>query len=291
SMKSAGAILLGKTNVPERGIPYECENPDFGRTNNPRDLSKTSGGSSGGEAAAISACLSPVGLGSDLSGSIRVPAHFCGIVDLKPARCRLSSAGHFPPIVGTLSDGAVIGPMARYVEDLSLLLSILTKADLANFAEKQSKITSDSLRGWRVAAFMDEHYAPVSDETRDAVQSALRALSAAGLVIVEEKPPGFERAIDYWPALFARITVVQLRELYKGQEELAGTNVRAVVASMDKAPPPTIEEHVKMRVELSTIYKTLIEWMQATPFIIAPVGAVGAFEHGARRVEVNGKSI
>src|SRR2546421_1801158 len=142
SMKSAGAILLGKTNVPEMAIPYECENPVFGRTNNPHDLSKTSGGSSGGEAAAISACLSPVGLGSDLSGSIRVPTHFCGIVGLKPARWRVSSAGHFPPIVGTLSDGAVIGPMARYVEDLSLLLSILTKADLANFAEKQSKITS-----------------------------------------------------------------------------------------------------------------------------------------------------
>src|SRR5437763_1780168 len=131
SMKSAGALLLGKTNVPEMAIPYECENPVFGRTNNPHDLSKTSGGSSGGEAAAIRACLSPVGLGSDLSGSIRVPAHFCGIVGLKPTTERVSCAGHFPPTVGSLTFGAVIGPMARYIEDLSLLLNVLTNANAA----------------------------------------------------------------------------------------------------------------------------------------------------------------
>src|SRR5437763_8005127 len=130
-LKKAGAILLGKTNVPEMAIPYECDNPVFGRTNNPHDLTKTSGGSSGGEAAAISACLSPIGLGSDLSGSIRVPAHFCGIIGLKPTTERVSCAGHFPPTVGSLTFGAVIGPMARYIEDLSLLLNVLTNANAA----------------------------------------------------------------------------------------------------------------------------------------------------------------
>src|SRR5436309_1797626 len=78
-LKAAGAIILGKSNVPEMAIPYECDNPLFGRTNNPKNLLMTPGGSSGGEAAAIAAHMSPAGVGSDLSGSIRVPAHFCGI--------------------------------------------------------------------------------------------------------------------------------------------------------------------------------------------------------------------
>src|SRR4026208_1775513 len=81
-LKAAGAIILGKTNTPEMAIPYETDNPIFGRTNNPYDFERTPGGSSGGEAAAIAACISPAGLGSDLSGSIRVPAHFCGIAGL-----------------------------------------------------------------------------------------------------------------------------------------------------------------------------------------------------------------
>src|SRR5947209_9283610 len=191
-LKKAGAILLGKTNVPEMAIPYECDNPVFGRTNNPFDTNKTSGGSSGGEAAAISACLSPVGLGSDLSGSIRVPAHFCGIVGLKPTTGRVSSAGPVPPIMGTISEGAVIGPMARTIEDLSLLLNLLSEKFVARFVSAQPERTPDSMRGWRVAAYWGENYALVSVETRNAIHAALRALNHAGLVIVEEIPPGLE---------------------------------------------------------------------------------------------------
>jgi Asp-tRNA(Asn)/Glu-tRNA(Gln) amidotransferase A subunit family amidase len=116
-LKAAGAIILGKTNVPEMAIPYECDNPVFGRTNNPCDFQMTSGGSSGGEAAAIAACLSPAGLGSDLSGSIRVPAHFCGIAGLKPTAGRVPMDGHTPAVSGVVSLGAGIGPMARRVED------------------------------------------------------------------------------------------------------------------------------------------------------------------------------
>ncbi|MDT5121572.1 MAG: amidase [Acidobacteriota bacterium] len=292
SMKSAGAILLGKTNVPEMAIPYECENPVFGRTNNPHDQSRTSGGSSGGEAAAISACLSPVGLGSDLSGSIRVPAHFCGIVGLKPTTARVSCAGHFPPTVGSLSLGAVIGPMARYVEDLSLLLNVLTTSDTADDAaslrpETQSKIRLD-VRGWRVAWSVAESYAPVTDETKQTIQAALLALRDAGLVITDEKPPGMKRAISLWPELFSRVSAEQLREIYAGNEKQAGTSVRAVLAALDKTPTPPLDEFVKAQTERRDLRAALIQWMHATPLMIAPVGAVPAFEHGARRVDVEG---
>src|SRR2546426_6204318 len=124
-LKAAGAIILGKTNTPEMAVPYETDNPVFGRTNNPYDLKLTPGGSSGGEAAAIAACLSPAGVGSDLSGSIRVPAHFCGIAGLKPTTGRVPMDGHVPEAIGALSLGACIGPMARRVEDLELLFNVM----------------------------------------------------------------------------------------------------------------------------------------------------------------------
>src|SRR5256886_2275331 len=124
-LKTAGAIILGKTNTPEMAIPYETDNPLFGRTNNPHDLGPTPGGSSGGEAAAIAAKLSFAGIGSDLAGSIRVPAHFCGIAGLKPTSGSVPMEGHLPLATGSLSLGASIGPMARGVADLALLFSVI----------------------------------------------------------------------------------------------------------------------------------------------------------------------
>src|SRR3989449_2189958 len=126
-LKAAGAIILGKTNTPELAIPYETDNPVFGRTNNPYDVERTAGGSSGGEAAAIAACLSPAGIGSDLSGSVRVPAHFCGIVGLKPTGGRVPTDGHVPPVTGPFTLGACIGPMARTVADIRLLFGVIAE--------------------------------------------------------------------------------------------------------------------------------------------------------------------
>src|SRR6266550_2788848 len=114
-LKKAGAIVLGKTNCAEMAMDYTADNPVFGRTNNPHNPVLTPGGSSGGEAAAIASCLSPCGLGSDLAGSIRIPAHFCGIVGLKPTVGQVPGEGQFPPGSGPYSLGASIGPMARHV--------------------------------------------------------------------------------------------------------------------------------------------------------------------------------
>jgi amidase len=289
-LKAAGAIILGKTNVPEMAIPYECDNPVFGRTNNPHDLAKTSGGSSGGEAAAISACLSPAGLGSDLSGSIRVPAHFCGITGLKPTSGRVSSVGHFPPATGTLSHGAVIGPMARRVEDLSLLLNVLTESSAAEaisaLLAKSHDAALTNMRGWRVASFVNESGGALAFETQQAIQAALRALGEAGLNVVEEEPPGLERASALWPALFSHASMIQLRGLYAGQEEKAGAVVRAVLAAAGNSSQPSVGDSARAWAERDALRSALVEWMHATPLIIAPVGATPAFEHGSRRVTV-----
>ena len=128
-MRAAGAIVLGKTNVPELCLAFESDNLIYGRTNNPYDVSRTSGGSSGGEAAIVAACGSPFGLGSDAGGSVRLPAHFCGIAALKPTSGRLPKTGHFMPPGGTLDRLWQVGPMARFVEDLALALPVLAQPD------------------------------------------------------------------------------------------------------------------------------------------------------------------
>ncbi|HUQ33362.1 MAG TPA: amidase [Pyrinomonadaceae bacterium] len=290
-LKAAGAILLGKTNVPEMAIPYECDNPVFGRTNNPHDTALTSGGSSGGEAASISACLSPVGLGSDLSGSIRVPAHFCGIAGLRPTSGRIPSAGHFLPATGPLSHGAVVGPMARYVEDLGLLTRVLSGQDEADShsapLDKSLEEAREHLRGSRVSLYLNESgCGVVTDETRRAILDALRSLQEAGLDINEEEPPGIERASALWPAMFSHASMVQLREVYAGQEEKAGAIVRGLLASAKKSRRVTDEESMRAWTERDALRSALVAWMARTPLILAPVGATHAFPHGARRVAV-----
>src|SRR5271166_6577174 len=131
-LRAAGAVILGVTNTPELLMAWETDNLLYGRTNNPWDLSRTAGGSSGGEAAAIAAGLSAGGVGSDGGGSIRVPAHFCGICGLKPTPGRIPSTGHFPKAGGPFALLGVVGPMARTVEDLRTLFEVMAGWDDAD---------------------------------------------------------------------------------------------------------------------------------------------------------------
>src|SRR5450631_2483553 len=128
-LRAAGAVILGVTNTPELLMAWETDNLLYGRTNNPWDLSRTAGGSSGGEAAAIASGCSAGGVGSDGGGSIRVPAHFCGICGLKPTPGRIPAAGHFPSGAGALSWLGVVGPMARTIEDIRTLFEAMAGWD------------------------------------------------------------------------------------------------------------------------------------------------------------------
>src|SRR5215510_14530704 len=128
-LKAAGAIVLGNTTVPEFLMAWETQSALYGRTNSPFDLERTPGGSSGGEAAAIAAYCSAGGIGSDGGGSIRVPAHFCGICGLKPTPGRIPATGHFPPGAGALSWLGVVGPMARTVADVRALFEVMAGPD------------------------------------------------------------------------------------------------------------------------------------------------------------------
>lgn len=297
-LKAAGAIILGKTNTPEMAIPYETDNPVFGRTNNPHARHRTPGGSSGGEAAAIAACLSPAGIGSDLSGSIRVPAHFCGIVGLKPTTGRVPMDGHTPTANGLLSLGACIGPMARTTEDLALLFGVIADATPSGHSNRASLLPEEiaTLHGLRVGWYVDDGVALVTDETRAAILSAAKILSDAGLEVGEAKPPGISRGSALWIELFSRAATEQLREVYRGREDEAGPQVLSLLRNPDEGADlqskiGRAEKVAAAVVERGSLREDLLLWMKTTPLILAPVGAVPAFEHGAQRLEVGSRSI
>lgn len=295
-LKRAGAIILGKTNTPEMAIPYETDNAVFGRTSNPHDLKLTAGGSSGGEAAAIAAHLSVAGIGSDLSGSIRVPAHFCGIVGLKPTTGLVPMDGHIPQTTGTLALGACVGPMARRVIDLLLLLNVLSDVPAMAPSENDFVARAQSqLRGVGVASYFDDGVAPVTAETVKAVELAAQALAEGGLDVRSERAPGVSEGSRLWVELFSRAASEQLREFYRGQEDQAGPRVASVLRQRQD---PTLENRIEIAertaravVERERLREQLLAWMKKTSLILAPVGAVPAFAHGADRVKVDQESI
>ena len=142
-LRNAGATILGTTNSPEFLMAYETDNRLYGRTNNPWNLDYSPGGSSGGESAAIAAGLSCGGLGSDSGGSVRVPAHFTGICSLKPTPGRIPGSGHLPACVGPFSILGAIGPMARTMDDVTLLFQVLSGQDPIDPRQPSYPTTSD----------------------------------------------------------------------------------------------------------------------------------------------------
>lgn len=294
-LKAAGAIVIGKTNASEMAMAYDADNPVFGRTNNPHDLNLSPGGSSGGCAAAVSACLAPASLGSDLAGSIRVPAHFCGVLGLKPTTGSVPLDGHFPIATGAFAHGANFGPLARYVRDLWLLYRVIAGNAMPIDPTEIVTITQakqlDKLRGKSVAWYAYDGVSVGTNETREAVKAAARALEQAGMIAFETMPPGVTRAPDLWADLFQQTALDDLRELYSGRENEAGAFVRAVLSSRaNETSQHAPEKLFAAQREQLALRETLLEWMNQTPLIIAPVGAVPAYPHDTRRVTVGDSS-
>ena len=203
-LRSAGSILLGKTNTPELTLAYETDNVVYGRTNNPYDLDRTPGGSSGGSAAILAAGGTPFEIGSDTGGSLRVPSHFCGTAAIRPTSGRVSRAGHILPPFGSLESLTTIGPMARSVGDLGLILPIIAGSDWQDPAVVDMPLEDPGavdLSAMRVAVQTDNNVVPASPDAAAAVMAAASALEAAGAVVAAVTPPGIEQAFE----LFLRL--------------------------------------------------------------------------------------
>ena len=196
-LRNAGAIPVAKTNLPDLLFAFETDNLIFGRTNNPYDLSRTPGGSSGGESALIASCGSPLGLGSDCAGSVRVPAAFCGITSIKPTSGRLPRTGHVPPYGGWVEKLWQIGPMARWTEDLVLAMKLLSGADEDDFtAPPVPLLASGDSKGFKIAFFTDNGVARCASAVEQAVQACAVALAKAGMQVEEKRPCGIDQAYE-----------------------------------------------------------------------------------------------
>ncbi len=207
-LRAAGAIPFAKTNLPLLADDIQSFNEVYGTTNNPHDPTRTPGGSSGGSAAALAMGFTPIELGSDIGGSIRVPAHYSGVMGHKPSYGIVPGHGQIPGMPGTLSqaDLAVTGPMARSTEDLALGLGVLAGPDRWSTPAWRLELPpsrADDLASFRIAAWLDDELFPVDDDTGRALAATVEAIETAGGRVETDARPAFdlERAFD----VFARL--------------------------------------------------------------------------------------
>lgn len=202
-MRRAGAILIGKTNCPPGGSDEDGWSPSRGGTRNPYDVKRSPGGPSSGEAAIIAAGGSPLGLGSDSGGSIRVPAHYCGVAAMKPTAGLIPVTGALGLAGGLTDIRSQVGPMARYVADLRIALRVLAGPDgLDSGVVPVRAWRATRLDGLRVAWYAEDGMARPTPAIAAAVKAAARALAAVGCSVTEERPPALGEAyqvtLGYW---------------------------------------------------------------------------------------------
>jgi amidase len=283
-LRGAGAILLGKTNCPEFGWAWESDNLIYGRTNNPYDLELSPGGSSGGESAIIAAGGSPLGLGSDAGGSVRFPAHCTGIAAIKPTSGRVPRTGHFPGPGGTLDRLWQIGPLARDVEDLALVLPIIAGPDFRDASIVPAPLADPrtvDVRSLRVACHADNGIVPPTSETAEAVRHAATKLSDAGVRVEEIRPPGIEETYEIYLRLLSADGGVSLESLIRA----AGTRrihpLLARVLEIQRENACTMAEYVELVGRWDAFCTRMLAFMESRDAILCPVAAAPGMVHGS----------
>ncbi|MCP4020326.1 MAG: amidase [Desulfobacteraceae bacterium] len=282
-LKNAGAIIIGKTNMPPFGMDYQTDNPIFGRTNNPLDLQTTPGGSTGGGAAAVAAGLTPLEIGSDIGGSIRVPAHYCGIFGFKPTE------NIVPDSIDYTSDKEAfisrrhmlsVGPLARSMQDLKLVFPIIAGSDYQDVNVPSVSLNFPQpkpVNTLRVA--WTDYYpgVPVSNETRNIIQSFVDNLRNKG-VIVERVP---NKELD---ALVADAHQTWLELNYMESRGLTHPSVYRLflyLFNLDKGVvfPFSYENYLKILTKRDRIVSKMDRFLSKWDAFLYPVSSTPAFNH------------
>jgi Asp-tRNA(Asn)/Glu-tRNA(Gln) amidotransferase A subunit family amidase len=293
-LRAAGAIVLGMTNTPELLMAWETDNPLYGRTNNPWDLERTPGGSSGGEAAAIAAGMSAGGVGSDGGGSIRVPAHFSGICGLKPTPGRIPSTGHYPVSAGPFALIGVVGPMARTVADLRVLFKVMQGPDIGDTCAAPVPLrwpNEEQARKLRIGYFDDDGRTPVTPETSAAVRTAAEALRGAGFQVERFQPEGLEEARQLWRKFFVAAGGMLLRPMFKGRESDLSPILKQFLEWSAAEPVLTGETLLYAWIQRDELRVRFLAQMQRYHILLCPAAAIPAFRHGERSWMVEGKTV
>lgn len=289
-LRGAGAIVLGKTNTPEFLANYETDNHVTGRTNNPWDLERTPGGSSGGESAAIAAYCSAGGIGSDGGGSIRLPAHFTGIAGLKPTPGRVSAAGHVPEINHPGGLLGVGGPMARTAADVRLLFEVLAGYDPDDPFSAPMPLRP-AVKPARIGVMTQFLDVPVDPEIAAAVTDAARCLGSIGYAAEGFEPQGIETAPNLWSFFFGDLPARVTQELIAGREADAHWTGTEFMEKALLKPEPSARRLLETMAERDSMRSALLRQMEQFPVVLLPVCGVPAFRHRERRWKVGAREI
>ena len=303
-LKAAGGILMAKTNLPEFTLWWETDNTVFGRTVNPWDFERTAGGSSGGEAAALAAGLSPLGIGSDVGGSIRNPAHNCGVVGLKPTHGRVPLTGHWPE---TLLRAMHVGPMARTVRDVDLALHIISGPDgvdpYAPPVPVPDRVVPDpgtarvtdspdpyeSLFGVKVGWNAGRAFGPVAPEVSDAVSRAARALDEAGCQVEEVPLPALEKTDTQ--ALTATVYTAEgnhyFQPIVAGRKAELSPNIRRRLG----ARSPTLREYLDALADWEQVRQGMARYFREYELLLCPCVPLPAHPHDVTELTIAGETV
>ncbi len=300
-LKAAGAIVFAKTNPARLAGDYQTNNPLFGRTNNPWDLDRTVGGSSGGSASAIAAGFSPLDIGSDVAGSIRHPAHCCGVYGFMPTDRRVPTTGHIPELPGQskyIRRLLRIGPLARSIEDLRLCFTLIAGAD-----PRQPEIppvpldesTGKKLSNLRIAWTYGCDFLPVSKDTRACIETLINRLTDAGCILEECNPTNFD-----WEEALANYSAWAFLELYASTPSVKGLLqgfaigikaeflARTQTAFKSGTPlakkshlafPPSLANYNAVLTDRDRLVTQMDRFLEAWDAWICPVSITPAFPH------------
>ena len=290
-LREAGGVLMAKTNLPEFAFWWETDNEVFGRTLNPWNVDRTAGGSSGGEAAALAAGLTPLGIGSDVGGSIRAPATHCGVVGLKATHGRVPLTGHWPEV---LLRAMHVGPMARSVRDIALAMEVIAGPDgICQYASpvplERWLEAETPPAGLRVGWYAGGGFGPVDGQVTGTVARAAAALGEAGCIVEEVPLPALEerdtQAIS--AAVYGAEAGHYLQPMVAGRQADLSPNIQRRLA----APVPSLEEYLDAREGWEEVRREMAGYFSRYDLLLCPCAPVPAHPHGVTELVVEGERV
>ena len=282
-LKAAGAILVGNTNTPEFLMAYETNNRLSGKASNPWNLDYSAGGSSGGESAAIASGCSMGGVGSDGGGSIRVPAHFCGICGLKPTPGRIPASGHFPSGAGAFGWIGVVGPMARTIADVRALFEVMAGPDAgdAHSAPVPMRVyREEDLRGVRVGILQSPALGKATPESYAAVEHSGKLLKDRGFHVAPFELRELDRALELWWFFFGPVIAHLFNSALAGQEAHLSPMLREYLSIATSPTTITLDQFMQACTERDLLREKILRQMDSVPILLSPVSSGLAFRHG-----------
>ncbi|MCO1661080.1 amidase [Pseudonocardia humida] len=279
-LRAAGAVVVGRTNLPDMGLRVSTDSSLRGLTRNPWHADRTAGGSSGGEASAIASGMSPLGAGNDIGGSLRNPAHCCGISSLKPSTGRVPHSTAIPPVDSSLAFQlmAVNGPMARHVDDVRLGLRVMNGPDPRDPESLPVPLSfPDDARPVRVALLPEPPGGRTDAGVAEVVRRAGAHLEAAGYEVEEVVPPGYEQVVELWHDFL----FTELHTLRPVLDEVMGEDGRRFLGVvLGSRPQLDVDAYVGLFVRRRELARAWAEFFERHPVVVSPIWAQPAFEHG-----------